>query len=559
MLNVNRKNNVKKIIEKYALQNAIKYDAAPSVNAVVKKLLGEHPGLRKDVKSLREIVEEEIKFVTAMNEEEKERRLDEIAPDLLLEIGEKRVPKRGLPDLPIDRLKVVMRFAPNPNGPATVGSARGIIVNSEYATRYDGKFILRFDDTDPKLKKPMLEAYDWYLEDCEWLDAKPDEVIIASDRIDTYYVYAEELIGKGNAYICLCSSAAFKEYKKCGKPCPHRDVGIEENMEAWEKMLGGVYDEGEAVMRIKTDMTAKNPALRDWVAFRIVRAPHPRVGEKYIIWPMLDFESAVEDHLLGITHIIRGKDLRDSEARQRFLYDSLRWDYPGTLHWGRIKIHEFGTLSTSSLRREIETGKYKGWDDPRLPTLMALRRRGIHPRAVRNFILGLGIGETDISLSMDNMYAENRKMIDETTNRYFFVWSPVRMELDKNAIAEVPFHPARKVYRRIEVQDAIYVCKEDIKDEKELRLKNLYNIEIVSRKPLKAKFIGSVRKEGKIIHWAPTDGTRVKVVTPSGEIDGIGERLIENEIGNVVQFERFGFVRIDSLRGDTIIAYFAHR
>lgn len=547
---------IEELIQKYALQNAIKY-GTPRVDAVIKKLLGEHPEFREDPRGIYPIVEGIVKVVSSMKKDEIMEKLRETAPELM--ITEKKKEKCNLPDLEIDD-GVIMRFAPNPNGAPTLGSVRGIIINSEYAKRYGGKFILRFDDTDPKMKKPMIEAYDWYIEDCEWLDAKPDEIVIASERIDLYYEYAKELIGIGGAYVCFCSAEEFKRHKDAGVPCPHREMGVEESVHAWEDMLDGVYDEKEAVLRVKTDMSIPNPALRDWVAFRIIYSDHPRIGGGYIVWPMLDFESAVEDHLLGITHIIRGKDLRDSEYRQRFLYDHLGWGYPRTCHWGRVKILEFGKFSTSSLRRRIENGEYDGWDDPRLPTLRALRRRGIHPESIRNFILDLGINEVDISLSMDNLYAENRKVIDPIANRYFFVWNPLKMEIDKNTVAKVPFHPKQEKYRRIDVHSAVYVCKEDIEDaEGEIRLKNLYNIKILDKNPLKARFTGDDTRGLRIIHWVPTDAMRVKVITPDGEVYGIGERAISKEIGNVVQFERFGFVRIDSMKDDMITAYFAHR
>ena len=366
--------DINKLIEKYALQNAVKYGSTPKPDAVIKKLLGEHKDLRPMAKELMPLIKKELEKINEMGPKERQESLKIIAPELIEELAEKKEPERGLPDLEVTG-KVVMRFSPNPNGPPTLGSVRGIIINSEYAKRYDGKFILRFDDTDPQTKKPMLEAYDWYLKDCEWLDAVPDKVIIASDRIDIYYEYAEKLIKLQKAYVCFCSAEEFKANKDSKKPCPHREQDLDKNLKLWKEMLDGVYGEKEAVLRVKTDISHPNPALRDWVAFRIVKATHPRTGDKYLVWPMLDFESGLEDHLLGVTHIIRGKDLRDSGGRQRFLYDHFDWVYPETIHWGRIKIHEFGKFSTSSLKREIESGKYSGWDDPRLPTLSALKKK----------------------------------------------------------------------------------------------------------------------------------------------------------------------------------------
>ncbi|MDI6888259.1 MAG: glutamate--tRNA ligase [Methanocellales archaeon] len=560
------KTEIKRVIRKYALQNAIKYDSAPRKDAVMSKLMGLHPELRSKIEEITLLVEEVLADVAAMSPEQRKAELQRTAPELIEELYEKREKERRLPELDVTD-GVVMRIAPNPNGPPTLGTARGIIINHEYAKTYNGKFILRFDDTDPKIKRPMLEAYMWYEEDCEWLGAKPDEIVIASDRIDRYYEYAEKLIKMGKAYVCFCAQKTFKQLKDSKKACPHRGRDAKNNLESWKKMLVGEYDEGEAVLRIKTDIKHKDPALRDWVAFRIIKVAHPRVGDKYQVWPMLDFESAIEDHLLGITHIIRGKDLMDSEKRQKFIYEYLGWKYPKTLHWGRIKIHEFGKLSTSGMKKAIEEGLYEGWDDPRLPTIRSFRRRGIQPDAIRNFMIDLGISETDIAVSMDTLYAENRKRIDPMANRYFFVHDPVRMAI-KNAppmVAKAPLHPSiDRGVREISVRGEVFVCKDDAERTKKgeiLRLKDLYNIKIMSSKPLKAEHMGndlSIIKKGNIIHWAPVDGVKVEVLAPDRKYKGIGEEGIKSELGNVVQFERFGFVKIDSV-DDVIGAYFAHK
>ncbi len=562
--------DIREIIEKYALQNAVKYRAAPQVGAVMGKLMGEHPELRARAKEVSPIVASVLSEVARTSPEDWEKRLAEIAPELLAELGEKKEPDKGLPRLEGADGGVVMRFAPNPNGPPTIGSARGIIINSEYVKRYGGKFLLRFDDTDPVNKRPMLEAYGWYLEDSEWLGAVPDEVVIASDRLPKYYEIAEELIKRGGAYVCRCDQASFKALKDAAKPCPHRGQSPEENMALWRDMMNGNLGPGEAVLRIKTDIVHKDPALRDWAAFRIVTVDHPRVGEKYRVWPLLDFESGVEDHLLGVTHIIRGKDLMDSERRQRYLYDHMGWEYPTTIHWGRIKIHQFGSFSTSALRRALEAGEYSGWDDPGMPTVRALRRRGIRAEALRKFMIELGVGETDISISMDSVYAENRKIVDPEAKRRFFVKDPVEMEIkgDVPQIAKAPFHPTLdRGFRQIPAGSKLLVSSDDLKDLKvggSLRLKDLCNIEILSLDPLRARVIGTEPHQAKkmklrIIHWAPTDGIAVRVMRPDGVDSGIGEVGIKDDLGKVVQFERYGFVRIDSVAEDEVAAYFAHR
>jgi len=553
----------KQKVRKYALQNAVKHDKAPMADAVLKRILGEQPELRKVAKEVYALVKVEIERIESMTREDRIEELKEIAPELLEEQNEREKREIGLPDLPrAEGERVVIRFAPNPNGAATLGSARGIIVNSEYARRYNGKFILRFDDTDPVLKRPLLDAYDWYLEDCDWLDAKPDEVVVASERIDSYYSYAKELIEEGAAYVCFCPADVFKGYKNRKVPCPDRAASIETNVENWTRMLEGVYEEKEAVLRIKTDIAAKDPALRDWVAFRIIKKDHPRVGRRYVLWPNLDFESAIEDHLLGITHIIRGKDLMKSEKRQQFLYDHFGWQYPVTLHWGKIKVQEFGKFSTSELKRRIKKGEYEGWDDPRLPTLKALRRRGFHPEAIRKFFISIGITQTDIAVSMKNMYAENRKMVDALASRYFFVHKPEEMRLrdGDSFVAQALKHPSGSDYREIRTGSTVYITGGDyakLKVGEKIRLKYLRTVEIESIDPLVAKVIDMDSKV-PVIHWAPGNGINVTVKKPGGIDKGIGEPLIGSELGNVVQFERYGFVRIDSVVSEEVVAYFTH-
>ncbi|WP_348303813.1 glutamate--tRNA ligase [Methanothrix sp.] len=556
---------IRELIEKYALQNAVKYNAAPNAGAVMGKLMGERPELRSRAKEVSPLIGEVLAEVKKTSPEEWKRRLEEIAPELLVQLSEKKEPDKGLPKLEGAEGGVVMRFAPNPNGPPTLGSARGIIVNSEYVKKYGGKFIIRFDDTDPVKKRPMPEAYGWYLEDCNWLGAHPDQVIVASERIEQYYPIAEELIRRGGAYVCRCPQAAFKEHKEKGIECIDRGQSIEENLELWKKMLDGTLKEGEAVLRVKTDMHHKDPAIRDWPAFRIVTAPHPLVGDKYRVWPLLDFESAVEDHLLGTTHIIRGKDLADSGSRQRYLYSYLGWEYPRVIHWGRVKIHQFGSFSTSKLRKAIEAGEYSGWDEPRVPTVRAMRCRGIRSEALRKFMIDLGVGETDISLSMDSIYAENRKLVDPEANRRFFVWEPVELEIEGDVplMAHAPLHPTdERGFREIPAGNRLFICRSDLEGFRvgdNIRLKDLCNVQITSLEPARARFLGKdMGKRIKIIHWAPADGVKVRVLKPDGMDEGLGEAGIAEELGKVVQFERYGFVRVNKI-GEPILAYFAHR
>ncbi len=562
------------LIQKFALQNAYKHGSVPQAGAVTGKLLGTHPELKPHAKELMPLVQGVLADIGKMSPEEIKTKLQEIAPELIDELHIKKEARRGLPQLDVSGLKpgqkVTLRIAPNPNGPPSLGNARGIIVNAEYARMYDGVFIMRFDDTDPSIKKPMIEAYQWYVDQAKWLGCPPDKVFIASDRLPLYYEQAEKLIELGKAYVCTCDNEVFHDLKEAGKPCPHRETPPGENMERWKKMLAGGYAGKEAVLRIKTDIKHRDPALRDWVAFRIVEEEHPRTGNKYRVWPMLDFESAMEDHFLEVTHIIRGKDLMKTADKQRYVYQYLGWEYPHVAHWGRVRLLGFGKFSTSMMKKGIEGGEFTGWDDARLPTVAALKRRGFEPEAIRNVMINMGVTETDIEFSMDTLYAENRKIVDPKANRYFFVHDPVALRISNApaTMARAPLHPQdqKRGQREIPVpaNPEILLARTDaetLKPGDMARLKDLYNVRITCAEPLCGEYAGNdiaVLKQGaKIMHWAPTDGVPTRVVGPEGEYHGIAEPGIKDELNNVVQFERFAFVRIDTING-VVLAYYTH-
>jgi len=317
-----------------------------------------------------------------------------------------------------------MRFAPNPSGPLHLGHARAAVLNDAYVRRYGGRFVLRIEDTDPKRVDPA--AYRMVVEDIGWLGLGVTETIYQSDRFDLYYRYCRELIERAGAYVCTCDNDRFRELRLKSVPCPCRDLPIEENIARWEKMLAGDYGDGEASVRVKTDLSLPDPAIRDFPVFRVLKNPtHPRV-EGSFVYPLMNFSVAVDDHETGVTHVIRGKDHIANTRRQRYIFDYFGWKVPVYRHYGRMGI-EGVVLSTSQMREGIRTGEYSGWDDIRLGTLRALARRGIQAEAVRRAVQEIGIGETDIQFSWENLFAKNREIVDPTANRYFFVPSPVKV------------------------------------------------------------------------------------------------------------------------------------
>ncbi|MFP4632083.1 MAG: glutamate--tRNA ligase [Halobacteriales archaeon] len=563
--------DVRGLLEAYALQNAVEHESDADVGAVIGRVMGEEPELRERAEEVSDVAPEVVADVNSLSHEERVERLRDEAPGLLEELEDDDGDEDdGLPELPGVDGDVVMRFAPNPNGPPTIGSARGLVVNDEYVDRYGGELILRFDDTDPVNKPPVAEAYDWYLEDADWLGVDVDDVYRASDRLEIYYDVAERLIESGGAYVCSCTQDEFQALKREGEACPHRERSVEDNLDGWREMH---EDAEDVVLRVKTEVDHPNPAIREWVGFRVVDVdahPHPRVGDDFRVWPMLDFQSAVDDHELGVTHVIRGKDLRDSADRQRYVYDRFGWSYPEVVHWGRVSVEEYGTLSTSSLAAAIRRGDYDGWDDPAVPTVRALRRRGIRPEALRSALLDLGVSETDLEFSMEHVYSENRGLVDGDADRFFLVRDPVAVKVEDAppSTARPPLHPdVDRGEREIDVEDVVYLERDDLPGvNRRLRLKSLYNVEFKSTKPPIARYLGddlSLVREGDVdvVHWcSAVEGESVDATlkTPSGDVEGLVESGARDaDVDDVVQFERVGFARVESV--DPLVAVYAHR
>lgn len=564
---------IERAAEVHALFNALKHGGSADVGAIMGPLMGENPEFRPHGDEVPRIAGPIVQAVNERTEAERRERLGELAPEKLAELETDDVAeeKEGLPSLPgaseVDTVR--LRCAPNPNGPWHLGSARMGAVMGRYAERYDGWLLCRFDDTDPETKRPDPDAYDAILEDLGYLGFEPNAVMRASSRLETYYEHARELVAVGGAYTCQCPAGEFSERKNAGKACPHRDRSQEETTEQLEAMIDGKFASGEIVLRVRTDLSAPNPAERDWVALRMVDRPHPLPdAADYRCWPMLDFQSAIDDHEMGITHIIRGKDLQDSETRQGYLYEYFGWEYPSVTHWGRIGVDEYALpLSTSRIREAIDADEITGWDDPRAPTLRALERRGILGDAVTDALTELGVSESDVDLSMSNIYAKNRERIDADADRYFLVRDGKRIPLvgEVPTVANPPRHPTEdRGTREIPVGEAVLVEADDIPaNGQRVWLKGLGCVRFQRDAfELTGEDIEVVRDgDVPVIHWVPGEGTVSTVVHGiSGSWVGEAESGVADEsVGNVVQFERVGFARIDDQAPNQTHVYFAHR
>jgi glutamyl-tRNA synthetase len=584
-LTLEKDNALRELVRKAALLNALQHGGKAQAGAIVGKIIGERQELKTKVKELSGLIGKVVDEVNSLSVEEQKRIVEEKWPEALKK--EKIEEERRLPALPnADKYKrIVTRFSPNPDCVLHLGSARAIILSYEYARLYKGKFLLRFEDTDPKVKKPVLEFYDRIREDLDWLGCKADKEYTQSDRLPIYYECAERLLRKGNAYVCECPPEHFRKKTLARDPCDCRSLSAEENMERWQRMLEGGYSEGEAVVRVRTDIKHPNPAVRDWPALRIIdpaKYPHPRVGSKYRVWPLYNMAAGVDDHLLGITHIIRGKEHLTNQVRQEYMYRHLGWKYPEAIHYGRLKITG-AFLSKSKIVQGVREGVYTGWDDPRLATFAALRKRGITPGAIKKMIVDIGPKTADVTLSWENLYAYNRKILDPQSNRYFFVSEPTALkvkDVPKVFRAKLPLHPEKpeRGFREYTISPkgeeetaAFWVAKRDADAAevgKVIRLMELFNIKIesVNAASVETSFASEAYEEvrkakAKLIHWIPKgEEVPCQVVMPDAVVnEGLAESACEKlKPDAVIQFERFGFVRVDE-NDWKLTVYYAHK
>lgn len=554
-------NDLEEIVYKHALLNAFKHKGNANPGAVMGSIMSQEPELRSRAKEIGPIAGKIVAQVNSLSPDEQASEMKKYD----VEVKEKKQKKEtGLQELPGSHENIVMRFAPNPSGPLHIGHARSAVPNAEYVKRHNGKLILRIEDTDPK--RVYEPAYDMIPQDLEWLGIKPDEILYQSDRFEIYYDYARQLIEKGAAYMCTCDGAEFKKLKDNCQPCPCRDNSVEKNLELWEQF--DKMDVGSAVLRVKTDINHKNPAIRDWVAMRIVEEEHPRLGNKYRIYPMMNFSVSVDDHLMGMTHVLRGKDHLANTEKQKYLYEHMGWEVPEFIHYGRLKMEDIA-LSTSKALEGIKDGTYQGWDDPRLGTLKAIARRGIDPRTIYELITEIGVKMADSAISWKKIYGLNRNFLEKKANRYFFVENPQKITVngyeDGKVTIERPLHAdmLERGNRNLPFDGSAYLASEDIKDGV-ARLMDAVNVNIEDGEITynSTSFEEARDLKAKIIQWVPVeDNIKAKIVMDDASVKtGLCEEGCKDlNVGDVVQFERVGFARLDEIKDDELIFYFAHK
>ena len=325
------------------------------------------------------------------------------------------------------------RFPPEPNGYLHIGHAKSILLNSGLAKEYNGKFNLRFDDTNPTKEK--TEFVKSITEDVKWLGADfEDRLFFASDYFDQMYEYAVFLIKKGKAFVCDLTAEQIREYRgtltEPGKESPYRNRSVEENLQLFEEMKNGKYADGEKVLRAKIDMASPNMNMRDPVIYRVAHLTHHNTGDKWCIYPMYDFAHPIQDAIEGITHSMCSLEFENHRPLYNWVIENIfGTEFPKQREFARLNMTNT-VMSKRYLRELVEMGIVDGWDDPRMPTLCGLRRRGYTPTSIFTFVREAGISKSDNLIDMRQLEACIRSELDLTAQRRIAVLDPVKLIVD---------------------------------------------------------------------------------------------------------------------------------
>jgi glutamyl-tRNA synthetase len=549
---------VTKIAEVHAASNALKYDGKPNVNAVLRKLMAEVPELQNDPKTAYALSSKACTKIVGLSIKEMQEFLKQERPELLVKKKQER-------DFTLPALfhavegKVITRFPPEPNGYLHIGHAKAAIIDHEYARTYHGTFILRFDDTNPV--NEAIEFYDAQKEDLRWLGVEWDVEYRTSDNLPKHYALAEMLIKKGCAYICSCSEKSIKENRKRRRECACRNTMTPEK---WDEFFS--MEEGKAVLRLKGNLKSENTAMRDPTLFRIIDQPHPIHERKYRIWPTYDFSGPIEDSLSGVTHPFRTKEYELRDEVYFYLLDCLNLRKPHLMEFARLSI-EGMPVSKREIKPLIANKFVRGWDDPRLPTLRGLKRRGICTEAIHKFIMSQGVSKAEAVVTFDQIEATNRKILDPKAKRFFFIPNPIKLIVSdapkKRVVLE--HHPSNNLgSRELVTSGVFFIPHQDVHELKKnevFRLKDLYNVKVTEKRDeVLGEFVSIELEENiKKIQWVTDEYVKMNVIIPEilfvknkfnkkslGEIRGYAEKSAERIAhGEIAQFERFGFVRVE--------------
>ncbi len=374
-------------------------------------------------------------------------------------------------DLAAGRVKKIhTRFPPEPNGYLHIGSAKAIYINYTSAKKYGGLFNLRFDDTNPT--KEDNEYVEAIIEDLKWLGANPDEVFYGSDYFQKTYEFAVQLIKKGKAYVCDLNNEQMREYRgtltEPGKNSPYRDRTVEENLELFEKMKNGEFPDGYCTLRAKIDMSSPNMNMRDPAIYRILHLDHHRQGDKWCIYPLYDFAHPIQDALEGITHSMCSIEFENHRPLYDWVVENIGFEQPPHQYeFARLNVTNT-VMSKRYLRQLVETGVVDGWDDPRMPTLCALRRRGYSPESIFRFVESAGICKSLSVVDIALLEHCIRDELNKTALRRIAIIDPIKVEIenypeDKEEYFEISNNPNDESTgkRNVKFTKKIYIDAED--------------------------------------------------------------------------------------------------
>ena len=404
-------------------------------------------------------------------------------------------------DLRTDRYggRVHTRFPPEPNGYLHIGHAKSICLNFGLAADYGGLCNLRFDDTNPT--KEEIEYVESIKEDVRWLGFDwGDREFYASDYFEQLYEYAVQLIKKGKAYVCDLSPEEIREYRgtltEPGKESPYRNRSVEENLDLFERMRAGEFEDGSRTLRAKIDMASPNMNMRDPVMYRILHATHHRTGDKWCIYPTYDWAHGQSDSIEGITHSICTLEFEDHRPLYDWFLDQLGIHHPRQIEFARLNL-SYTVLSKRKLRILVEEGHVNGWDDPRMPTLSGLRRRGYTPESIRDFCERIGVARADSLVDIALLEHCLREDLNKRAPRVMAVLRPLRMVIDNYPEGQVewfdavnnPEDPGMGT-RKVPFSRVLYIEQDDFREDppkkwfrlapgREVRLKHAYLVTCV--------------------------------------------------------------------------------
>ena len=547
------------------------YNGKANAKAIIGKVIAENPKLKNNMNKLGKEISDIVKKVNVMPAETQLLELQKLAPELLEEKKEKEKVLKNLHGAV--KGNIITRMPPEPSKYAHLGHALSFLINYVYAKKYEGKCVLRYEDTNSdKVTSEYVDAMEFDIK--EYLEIKPDSTRFVSDDMAILIDYAKKLLNKENAYVCFCNREDMQNLRHKGQECVCRNKAIEKNIDDWERMIDGGFKEGECTLRLKADMSSDNHVMRDPVIFRINKTSHYRQGKKYSAWPLYDFYNPIEDELCGVTYILRSNEFGSMRNElHNYLRKLLGFKIPEVFEYGRFNVTD-KISQGREVRDLIEQKKVKGWDDPRLITLKALRRRGIIKETYYELVKEVGLSKTQTNIDFEVIGAINRKLLDKRCNRYFFINNAVKVDIKNSPNKEVklPLHPEikDKGFRKIETGSKFYIEKSDynkIIDGKLNRLMDCLNFikkndDFIFDSEDYINFKNSENK-GLIMHYLPVSKTLIKseILMDNGDyIKGFAEPSISTLVeGDIIQFERFGFVRLETIKSNILRFVFAHK